>query len=152
MKRTEEVEMTNMCMIQDGNGKVLVQDKKGSWHGWTFPGGHVEQGEYVTPSVVREIREETGLTVHKPRLCGIKEFHTLRDGKRYVVFLYVADTFTGELQASGEGDIFWYPLKELMDHPNLAPGFQDALPVFLEEQISELFYQRTEDALLMTYC
>ncbi len=61
MSSTEEVELTNMCMICDGEGNVLVQDKKSSssWHGWNFPGGHVEKGEYVTPSVVREVKEES---------------------------------------------------------------------------------------------
>ena len=34
-----------------------------TWHGWNFPGGHVEKGEYVTPSVIREMKEETGLTI-----------------------------------------------------------------------------------------
>ena len=65
MARMEEVELTNMCMVCDGKGNVLVQNKKGdrTWHGWNFPGGHVEQGEFVTPSVIREVREETGLTV-----------------------------------------------------------------------------------------
>ena len=44
MSRLEEVELTNMCMICDGKGNVLVQDKKNhpTWHGWNFPGGHVE--------------------------------------------------------------------------------------------------------------
>lgn len=55
MSRTEEVELTNMCMICDGKGNVLVQSKVNHpiWHGWNFPGGHVEKGEYVTPSVIR---------------------------------------------------------------------------------------------------
>ena len=59
MARMEEVELTNMCMVCDGKGNVLVQNKKGdrTWHGWNFPGGHVEQGEFVTPSVIREVRE-----------------------------------------------------------------------------------------------
>ena len=44
MARMEEVELTNMCMVCDGKGNVLVQNKKGdrTWHGWNFPGGHVE--------------------------------------------------------------------------------------------------------------
>ena len=47
MARWEEVELTNMCMVCDGNGNVLVQNKKNNpvWHGWNFPGGHVEKGE-----------------------------------------------------------------------------------------------------------
>ena len=89
MSRTEEVELTNMCMVCDKDGNVLVQNKKGHsvWNGWNFPGGHVEQGEYVTPSVIREIKEETGLTIENPKLCGIKEFHKSSNGKRYIVFL-----------------------------------------------------------------
>ena len=68
MSRLEEVELTNMCMICDGKGNVLVQDKKNhpTWHGWNFPGGHVEKGEFVTPSVIREIKEETGLVIENP--------------------------------------------------------------------------------------
>ena len=48
MSRIEEVELTNMCMICDGKGNVLVQDKRNNpnWSGWNFPGGHVEKGEY----------------------------------------------------------------------------------------------------------
>lgn len=59
MSRMEEVELTNMCMICGGQGNVLVQNKKNhpTWYGWNFPGGHVEKGEYVTPSVIREMQE-----------------------------------------------------------------------------------------------
>ena len=122
MARMEEVELTNMCMVCDGKGNVLVQNKKGdrTWHGWNFPGGHVEQGEFVTPSVVREIREETGLTIENPKLCGIKEFQKEQDGKRFIVFLYVASRFSGELRSSAEGDVFWYPLSELKRSKKLA--------------------------------
>lgn len=82
MARAEDVELANMCMLCDGKGNVLVQDKIGNaaWHGWNFPGGHVEKGEYVTPSVIREMKEETGLTIENPKLCGIKEFHKTAEG------------------------------------------------------------------------
>lgn len=154
MSRTEEVELTNMCMICDGNGNVLVQNKTNhpTWHGWNFPGGHVEQGEYVTPSVIREVKEETGLTIENPRLCGIKEFHKLKDGKRYLVFCYVADRFFGELKSSGEGEIFWVSLAELQQSTHLIDGFREMLPVFLNPDISEIFYQRTDDDFKTVYC
>ena len=142
MARTEEVELTNMCMICDGRGNVLVQNKKGNsaWHGWNFPGGHVEQGEFVTPSVIREVREETGLTIEAPKLCGIKEFHKEQDGKRFIVFLYATNRFSGELRSSDEGEVFWYPLSELKRSKDLADGFLEMLPVFTSEEISEVFY------------
>lgn len=154
MSRMEEVELTNMCMICDGQGNVLVQDKRNhpDWHGWNFPGGHVEKGEYVTPSVIREMKEETGLTIENPRLCGVKEFHKLKDGRRYIVFLYTATKFSGELKSSDEGDIFWYPLSELPSSDKLIDGFGEMLPVFMNEGISEVFYERTEDGLNTVFC
>lgn len=154
MSRTEEVELTNMCMICDGKGNVLVQDKKNhpDWHGWNFPGGHVEKGEYVTPSVIREMEEETGLVIENPKLCGIKEFHKSRDGKRYIVFLYVADRFTGELKPSKEGDVFWYPLDRLRSSGKLIDGFEEMLSVFTDDAVSEVFYQRNGDELKTVFC
>ena len=149
MARMEEVELTNICMVCDGKGNVLVQNKKGdrTWHGWNFPGGHVEQGEFVTPSVIREVREETGLTIENPKLCGIKEFHKEQDGKRFIVFLYVATRFSGELRSSDEGDVFWYPLSELKQSKELADGFSEMLPVFTSDEISEVFYTNNWDTV-----
>ena len=149
MARMEEVELTNMCMVCDVKGNVLVQNKKGdrTWHGWNFPGGHVEQGEFVTPSVIREVREETGLTIENPKLCGIKEFRKEQDGKRFIVFLYVASRFSGELRSSAEGDVFWYPLSELKRSKELADGFSEMLPVFTSDEISEVFYTNNWDTV-----
>ena len=149
MARMEEVELTNMCMVCDGKGNVLVQNKKGdrTWHGWNFPGGHVEQGEFVTPSVIREVREETGLTIENPKRCGIKEFQKEQDGKRFIVFLYAASRFSGELRSSAEGDVFWYPLSELKRSKKLADGFSEMLPVFTSDEISEVFYTNNWDTV-----
>lgn len=83
--RTETVTLTNMCMVYDDAGNVLVQDKVDKkWSGLTFPGGHIEKGESFVDSVIREVYEETGLTIEKPRICGTKDW--LRDdGSRYLV-------------------------------------------------------------------
>lgn len=150
MREIEEVELTNMCMILDGQGNVLLENKVGNpnWHGWIFPGGHVEKGEYITPSVIREIREETGLTISSPKLCGIKEFHR-KDGKRYIVFLYSATSFTGELINSDEGNVFWHPLSELAQSEKLIGGFREMLKVFLDDSISEMYHT---DSSTVTYC
>jgi 8-oxo-dGTP diphosphatase len=83
-------------MIYDGT-RVLVEEKVGrDAGGITFPGGHVEEHEPVVDSVIREMKEETGLDIEAPKLCGVKEWIN-EDGSRYVVFLYRADQFTGEL-------------------------------------------------------
>lgn len=147
MQRTEEVELTNMCMIYDDNGNVLVQDKKHStWNGWNFPGGHVEKGESITASVIREVYEETGLTIEEPKLCGFKEFHKSSDGKRYIVFLYKTNKFKGTIRDSQEGRVFWWPYAQL-DKDKIVKSFEDMLKVFACEEISEVFYERNGDVV-----
>ena len=75
MDRSEKTVLTNMCMIYDDDGNVLVQDRRDSdWGGITFPGGHVEKGESFTDAVIREVYEETGLTIETPQICGIKQW------------------------------------------------------------------------------
>ena len=52
--------LTNMCMVYDGD-KILVQDRVNkNWPGLTFPGGHVEEGESFTESVIREVYDYSG--------------------------------------------------------------------------------------------
>ena len=58
--RTSPVELTNICVICDGD-RILVENKIG--HGICFPGGHVEPGESMEAAVIREMQEETGLTI-----------------------------------------------------------------------------------------
>ena len=105
MSRAERVILTNMCMVYDGD-RILVQNKvNDDWTGLCFPGGHVEYRESFVKSVIREVKEETGLTIYEPRLCGVKQFYTEKD-ERYVVFLYKTDRFEGELVSSDEGEVF----------------------------------------------
>ena len=74
MNRNTSVELTNMCMVYDNNGNVLVEEKVGkNYHGLIFPGGHVENRESVVNSMIREIKEETGLTISNLEFCGIKD-------------------------------------------------------------------------------
>lgn len=105
MDRTQRTEIVNMCMIYSGE-LILVQDKiNAEWGGLTFPGGHVEAAESLTDAVIREVFEETGLTVASPRLCGIKDWVN-DDGSRYMVLFYKTDKFSGKLKPSCEGDVF----------------------------------------------
>ena len=139
MSRSESAIFTNMCMISDGKGNVLVQDRRNpDWPGVTFPGGHVEPGEAFTHSVIREVFEETGLTIENPQLCGVKQFQTRRN-ERYVVFLYRADRFSGSLRSSDEGEVFWIPREKLPEYP-LAPDFMDMVRIFETDDLSEFFY------------
>lgn len=75
MARTEQVTLTNLCKVYDDKGNILLQDrKKEDWPVITFPGGHMEPKESCVEAVIREVFEETGLTIERPILCGIKQF------------------------------------------------------------------------------
>lgn len=141
MDRSERVIFTNLCMISDGRGNVLVQDRHADdWPGVTFPGGHVEPGESFTQSVIREVQEETGLTIQHPRLCGIKQFQTDAN-QRYVVLFYRAEQYSGTLTSSDEGEVFWVRRSELGRY-RLPVDFEDMLKVFESDQLSEFYYYR----------
>lgn len=145
MSRTEPVTLTNMCMVTD-NDKILVLDRNDPvWPGLTFPGGHVEAHESFHDSVVREVKEETGLTIKSPKLAGIKQFYD-QNNERYLVFFYTANEFSGELHDSDEGHLQWMSKDELMQH-QLAYNFNHDLPVFFNQKISEHLLDGKRDEL-----
>ena len=144
MGRAYPVELTNMCMLRRADGKVLVQDRVDpNWDGLTFPGGHIEPGESLVDSVIREMREETGLTVLDPRLIGSKSWMK-DDGSRYLVLLYTASQYEGELHSSEEGEIRWMTLEE-MRAGKMVDGMELFFRVYLDGDVNEIWYERSGD-------
>ncbi len=140
-RKSERAVFTNLCMVEDANGRILVQNRLNpNWPGVTFPGGHVEPGEAFVESVIREVREETGLTVAHPRLCGIKQFQDAEDN-RYCVLFFKATEFYGDLKSSEEGEVFWIEKSEIGNYA-LAEDFDMMLHIFEDESLSEFYYYR----------
>lgn len=137
MTRTEKVELTTLCLVQSEDAYLLQDRVKEDWKGYTLPGGHIEKGESIVDAVVREIKEETGLTILTPRLCGVKQF-PIEDG-RYIVFLFRADQYEGELISSEEGTMHWIK-KEDLSSVNLVNDFNELLQVILDDQFNEFQY------------
>ena len=108
MYKTENTELTVLCLIRDKKtGHVLLENRVSEiYHGYALPGGHIDPGESAVEAVMREMREETGLTIKNPRISGIKHFPCL-DGRRYIVFVFTADEYEGELTSSDEGEVVW---------------------------------------------
>lgn len=141
MAKTEQAIFTVLVMVSDGAGNILVQDRADkSWPGICFPGGHVEYSESFTAAAVREVWEETGLTIENPKLCGVKQFQNHQDA-RYVVFFYKADRYYGELRSSDEGEVFWIKRDELNNY-TLVEDFMDMVKVFENDDLNEFYYYK----------
>ena len=130
----KNAEITNMIMVEDKKtGKVVVQKRVQYWCGIAFPGGHVEEGESFTQSAIREVYEETGLTVRNLKLCGTVNWVHMDDNSRYIVLCYKTDDFSGELLTeTEEGSVFWVDKDKVRDM-DLCPHFEEYLKIFLGE-------------------
>lgn len=144
----DSVIFMNMCMVCRGD-EVLALDKvNSSYTGTTFPGGHVEPGETFAESVIREVREETGLAIKNPVLRGI--YHWYRDGAHCVGLLYRTDSFEGELKSSEEGKVYWISRAEY-EKKELAVGMIRVLKIMDDDALTECFMDVHEDGSFMEY-
>ena len=137
MPRTENVELTVLCLLRKGS-KILLQNRvKKDWRGYALPGGHVEPGESIVGAVIREMKEETGLDIQNPRLCGIKQFPG--ENGRYLVFLFKTNAFSGTLVSSDEGVMEWAERSRLADYPTVN-DLEELLQVMENEDLTEFQY------------
>jgi len=142
-ERIEKVVITNICLVYKGN-KILVQERtKKDWPGLTFPGGHVEKGENFNDSVIREVKEETGLTLLKPILCGIEEFKILNKEERHIILYYKCNKFKGKIKSSKEGEIFWLDKKDFKKS-KLSLDLDLMYKIMNSNELSELIYYKKD--------
>ena len=140
MNRKQLATITNMCLVYSGD-KILVQERnKKDWPGLTFPGGHVEKGENFIASVIREVKEETGLTINNPLLCGMEEYKADNNDERYLMLFYKTDKFEGELKSSKEGKVFWINKDDLLKY-ELSLDLDRIYKIMTDDTLSELIYE-----------
>jgi 8-oxo-dGTP diphosphatase len=126
-----------LVFLLNGENVLLI---KRSERARLFPGlrngigGHVERGEDVLASALREVREETGLEVDRLSLCGVmhigeSQYHDApaSGGPGALVFIFVGHTDSRQVRASDEGELAWVPLDQL-DDVALMPDLHDLLP------------------------
>ena len=148
MSRTTPTILTNLCMVEDlENGKVVLQyrspERYKKWSGYAFPGGHIEEGESLAESVIREVYEETGLTIADPKLVAVKDWEP-DEGGRYIVFCYKATEFTGQLRSSEEGEVSWVE-KDQLEKLDLSYDMLPLLEVMEDPDLSEYYYRKRTD-------
>jgi len=142
---TNDIEITNMTMIYDRErDMVLVQNRRRSWKGIAFPGGHLEDGESLYDSAIREVKEETGLNVTDLTYCGMLHWYNRDNGRRTLIYYYKTESFSGELiDATEEGENFWVKFDEVHGM-KLAPGFEKQLALFTNDK-HEVFIEYSDD-------
>ena len=148
MSRATSTILTNLCLIEDtSKNEVVLQyrspERYKKWSGYAFPGGHIEEGESLVESVIREVYEETGLTIADPKLVAVKDW-SLDDGGRYIVFCYKATRFSGQLRSSEEGEVSWVE-KDQLEQLDLSYDMLPLLEVIEDPDLSEFFYRKRTD-------
>lgn len=115
----DEMKLSTLGYIQKDNKTLMLHRikkendvHKGKWVGL---GGKIEKGESPEECIIREVKEESGLTIDKPVLKGVMTFPKFKEGEDWYVFLYTADGFTGELIDSDEGVLKWVDNSKILD-------------------------------------
>lgn len=110
--------LTTLCYIEKENSYLMLhrvkKEKDINRDKWIGIGGHLETGESPEDCLLREAREETGLTLTSFRFRGIVTF-LCDDITDYYIFLYTADDFTGAVTDCNEGTLEWVPKNRLAE-------------------------------------
>lgn len=132
--------LTTLCYMEQDDCYLMmhrIRKKNDANEGkWIGVGGHFEEGESPEECLVREVYEETGLSLTSYRLRGIITFVSDEWGSEYM-HLYTANGFEGDLAAAmercNEGVLKWVPKKEIFDLP-LWEGDKIFLKLLLEKE------------------
>lgn len=115
------MKLATLCYIKHAGKTLMIHRIKkandmhqGKWNGL---GGKMEPGETPEECVIREVREESGLTIHNPVLKGILTFPLFSNNEDWYAFVFVANEFEGELINSGEGELAWIDDDKLLSLP-----------------------------------
>ena len=135
-----EVKLYTMCVIRDEDRILLMnRPSENGFPGWIAAGGKVDFPESLTEGAIREVKEETGLTVSNLIYKGLDEFVDVNERYRYMVFNYITDTFEGDLLDNPpEGELRWIPLDELVHYP-MQDWFRERLTYFFEDGTFEIY-------------
>lgn len=102
--------LTTLCYIERDDSYLMLhrvkKEKDINKEKWIGVGGHFEADESPEECLLREVKEETGLTLTSWRLRGIVTFRTDTYDTEYM-FLYTADGYTGTLTDCNEGTLEW---------------------------------------------
>ena len=115
------MKLATLCYIRRAGKTLMIHRVKkqndmhqGKWNGL---GGKLEPGETPEECVIREIREEAGLSARNPQLRGFLTFPGFANDEDWYAFVFVVRDFEGELIDSPEGFLAWIEDERLMELP-----------------------------------
>ena len=130
-------QLATLCYIKNDTHTLMLErvKKSGDIHRgkWNGLGGKLEAGESPEECIIREVREESGLTITNPILKGILTFPKFKDGQDWYVYVFIATDFDGALIDSPEGNLEWIPHENILEL-NLWEGDTIFLP-WLERRV-----------------
>ena len=109
---------TQIYLEKDNKYLMLLRNKKehdineGKWIG---VGGHMEKGESPLECVIREVKEETGLTLNSALLRA--KIYFTSDDYDELIYQYTSSDFSGEVIECNEGVLKWVPIKDVLSLP-----------------------------------
>ncbi|MEF9953284.1 MAG: 8-oxo-dGTP diphosphatase [Clostridium sp.] len=105
------MKMATLCYIRQNNKTLMLHrvKKEGDYHRGKYNGigGKFEIGESPEDCVIREVFEETGLTIKDPRLRGMITFPMFDMVDDWYTFIYTVDEFEGSIKECDEGNLYW---------------------------------------------
>lgn len=106
--------LLNLCLIHEHPRVLLGMKKRGFGAGrWNGFGGKVKEGETIEESAIREVEEETGITIHEMEKRGIIEFEFENDPVILEVHIFKITAYDGEPQETEEMKPQWFNIDEI---------------------------------------
>lgn len=135
---------TNMLVVNKGRGLFIKRDESLSdFPGWLMlPGGKQKEDETPLQAATRETKEETGLKIINPKLKIIATHNHYYKNKVYLVYIFLADRFTGRLinYEKNKGKPFWIDLEEALDDPKLYPDLKRHIKLLMENKNEQVIF------------
>ncbi|MBX0357477.1 8-oxo-dGTP diphosphatase [Halobacillus sp. Nhm2S1] len=139
------------CILKVNDSVLMLKKPRRGWY--VAPGGKMEAGENIKDSVVREFKEETGLSIENPELRGSFTFVMREEEKtaqEWMMFTFYSTSYSGALlDESEEGELEWVPVDEVLQKP-MAEGDRRIFKHILssEEQVYGTFVYTTDFRLI----
>lgn len=138
----KDVEITTMCaLFSEDKSKVLFINRKKNWKGYAFPGGHLEEKESIRECIIREMKEEAGVTILDPQMIGMTHFYNTEDKSTHIIVNFVAHSYEGHTNSEcNEGELVWVDVNDL-EHLPYAEGMELRLDLFLSDDKKEMYVE-----------